>query len=280
MVMGPARFHCTKLVNSLPFPISDFFQSFNSFIQPYQTTKRNDVVTKRPATRQFSKQRYQDAIFFETDDFIKEKEGRVDPFTTTVKPRRKKTKTTTKPSTKNPWYQDSTVRNTERSNNVNNYERTTNNYNNQAINVYDDNTQIINNNNGNNRRVDNDNYNVNDNNNAAKNYNNNRQTERPVVYNHNFNVAQKPINSRPVYNSHTTVNPLLNRPGVRPAVVDDGRPPITNKPVSYTTQRPVLSNRPNTGNDESEPSIDIGPDEDEMSETDRRRYVEIAEQSK
>ncbi|KOB68856.1 putative trypsin-like serine protease, partial [Operophtera brumata] len=192
----------------------EFFQRFSSIIQPYQTTRRNDLVTKRPTNKQASRQGYQDTIFFETDDFLKEKEsGLTDPFTTTVKPRRKKIKTTAKPSTRNPWYQESTERNTERNNNIY-YERTTNIYNNQAI-IYDD-----------------------------------RQTERPAVFNNNFNVAQKPINSRPIFSSHTTVNPLLNRPGVRPAVVDDGRPPITNKPVPYTTQRPVLSNRPNAGNEE------------------------------
>lgn len=232
------------------FRISDFLQSF-TFIQPYQTTRRADVITRRPTNKHVNKQNYQDTIFFDTDAFIKQRD------TTTNKPRRKTKPTTGRSTTRSPWYQP--TQNAGSNNQINN--------------------------NGNNR---------NDNNNVYSNYDTNRPkdyskqtTLRPIIYNNNFNVAQKPFNNfgataRP-NGKRTTMNPLLHRPGVRPAVVDDNRPPITNRPITRPTEWPVTvkpeSNRP-IENDNTEAEIEIGPDEDDMSETEKRRFIEIAEQSK
>ncbi|XP_052748282.1 uncharacterized protein LOC113522153 [Galleria mellonella] len=83
-------------------------------------------------------------------------------------------------------------------------------------------------------------------------------------------------------NQYTTYNPLYNVPGVRPAVVDSNRPPITNKPA---TQRPLaVFPRPTDssvirfpqGPDTSPPLL-TGPDEDSMSSVEKRRYIEISE---
>lgn len=71
-------------------------------------------------------------------------------------------------------------------------------------------------------------------------------------------------------------NPLINRPGVKPAPVNDDLPPITNRPVfnnnngyNRPTERPVETN--------GEPEILIGPDEDDMSDREKRRYEDMTE---
>ncbi|CAK1554303.1 unnamed protein product [Leptosia nina] len=65
-------------------------------------------------------------------------------------------------------------------------------------------------------------------------------------------------------NRYTTQNLFPNRPGVRPAVTNG--PPITNKP-------PVSSAYDVT------PELVIGPDEDYMSGTEKRRYLDVAERN-
>lgn len=106
------------------------------------------------------------------------------------------------------------------------------------------------------------------------------------------------------YNTYTTKNPYYYQPGVKPAVpaILENLPPITNKPVTnrpvtnkpYTT-RPVnkVTNRPvsipaiptdagaiSFPEDDVAPEVTIGPNEDNMSESEKRRYIELAERSK
>ncbi|XP_068627110.1 serine protease Hayan-like [Battus philenor] len=77
----------------------------------------------------------------------------------------------------------------------------------------------------------------------------------------------------------TTENPFYNRPGVKPASVDDRRPPITNSPptrrpeIRTTEDSPLLFPK----DTEDAPVLITAPDEDSMSEVERRRYIEISE---
>ncbi|XP_049884090.1 uncharacterized protein LOC126379395 [Pectinophora gossypiella] len=115
-------------------------------------------------------------------------------------------------------------------------------------------------------------------------------------------------------NNYYTTNPFLNRPGVKPAVIEVG-PAITNKPVtkrpsyfnketerpSYSrpeTERPAFkpqTNKPVTlrpyivnpiptdagalvyPQEDEAPQVIRGPDEDYMSDAEKRRHIEIAE---
>ncbi|KAM3955083.1 uncharacterized protein ACR2FA_011045 [Aphomia sociella] len=94
----------------------------------------------------------------------------------------------------------------------------------------------------------------------------------------NFGSARNRYNQ----NQFTTYNPLYNVPGVRPAVVDSNKPPITNRPA---TQRPyAVFPRPTDsgvirfpqGPDTSPPVL-TSPDEDDMSSVEKRRYIEVSE---
>ncbi|XP_059050384.1 uncharacterized protein LOC131845351 [Achroia grisella] len=84
------------------------------------------------------------------------------------------------------------------------------------------------------------------------------------------------------YNRYTTYNPLYNVPGVRPALVDSYGPPITNKPA---TKRPLaVFPRPTDGSvirfpegPDTSPPMLTGPDEDSMSNVEKRRYIEVSE---
>ncbi|CAH2064857.1 unnamed protein product, partial [Iphiclides podalirius] len=82
-------------------------------------------------------------------------------------------------------------------------------------------------------------------------------------------------------NPYTTQNPFLNRPGVKPAPVDERRPPITNRPqTKKPTQeapRPTDSAIKFPLDQTTSPELIIGPNEDGMSEVEKRRYVELSE---
>ncbi|XP_037301470.1 serine protease Hayan-like isoform X1 [Manduca sexta] len=78
-------------------------------------------------------------------------------------------------------------------------------------------------------------------------------------------VTKRPSTSR--QNGGTTRRPLPIRPGVKPAPVDESRPPITNKPEEPVF--PVSSD---------EPELEIGPDEDDMTSVQKRQYLAMAEQ--
>lgn len=193
------------------------------------------------------------------------------------------------------------------------------------------------------RRIDN--YN----NDGYDTYNLNSETARPnyeLNYNNNRQTTQRTTTTTNYYNPETTQkvdyygrqtsnifdngrttqrttmrqssNPLFNRPGVKPAVVDENRPPITNRPVTeshvydhqfesgiyepftrppvfarpvntrspFETERPIstgvarpIASKP-ASNDDTEVDIEIGPDEDDMSDAEKRRLYDICEQSK
>ncbi|XP_041983638.1 serine protease filzig-like [Aricia agestis] len=69
-------------------------------------------------------------------------------------------------------------------------------------------------------------------------------------------------------NSYVTQNPY--KPGVKPAVTNGA--PITNKPV---TQRPF--SKPYEDDTSVTPELIFGPNEDYMSNVDKKRYIELAE---
>lgn len=294
---------------------------FNAFLQPYQNGKQ--TATKRPTNKQT--RRYEDNVFFQNT----ERPRTLDPFgfyPTTAKPR----KTTRKTTTTKSWYDNVSTEKAKKVNLINSNIHFVDNSNN--------NKRVDNNNN---RRTDNVNNNRQNNNRRTDNRNNNN---RKVVntdsdYNNAFDYSSLNNNNRKTTttkrpyssnlsagsfitfpNSFTTQNPLLNRPGVKPAVVDENRPPITNRPVTNrpiyfpnegpkwpeSTKRPEASKRPiyvsiterpddnrnnnkpvnNDNNnrpgsdDVEEPEIEVGPDEDDMSDAEKRRYLQIAEQSK
>ncbi|XP_075989896.1 uncharacterized protein LOC142985546 isoform X2 [Anticarsia gemmatalis] len=70
-------------------------------------------------------------------------------------------------------------------------------------------------------------------------------------------------------------NPLVNQPGVKPAPVNVNQPPITNRPVtdrnSFDYERPASFGQTVT------PQVLVGPNEDEMTESQKRRYIELSE---
>lgn len=61
--------------------------------------------------------------------------------------------------------------------------------------------------------------------------------------------------------------------GFVPSNIVENQPPITNRPVTYSPD-------PVDGFQEDEPTLEIGPDEDDMTSVEKRRYFEIAERSK
>ncbi|XP_053622712.1 serine proteinase stubble-like [Plodia interpunctella] len=130
----------------------------------------------------------------------------------------------------------------------------------------------------------------NPNSNNNRNYNNNVNNENN---NYDFNKRRPwqeenviDYTTRPYEttrnNKYTTYNPLYNRPGVKPALVDNNRPPITNRPA---TQRPLaVYPRPTDGSvirfpegADTSPPVLTGPDVDSTSDAERRRYLQIAE---
>ncbi|XP_048002508.1 uncharacterized protein LOC125239074 [Leguminivora glycinivorella] len=123
-------------------------------------------------------------------------------------------------------------------------------------------------------------------------YNNNN------IYDGKINDVGDYYTQKPNYNNYyTTENPFNKgvnsyenpyNKGVRPVVTNG--PPITNRPV---TKRPnyVVTSKPNYGvnarpkdedsiafpDDDATPEIIIGPDEDYMSNVEKKRYIELAE---
>ncbi|CAG4952832.1 unnamed protein product [Parnassius apollo] len=96
--------------------------------------------------------------------------------------------------------------------------------------------------------------------------------------NNNYNKGSKNNN----HNAYTTQTPFYNRPGVRPASVDDRQPPITNKPPTrkpiYEVPKPIEAGPVKFPADTGISSeLIIGPDEDNMSDVEKRRYVELSE---
>lgn len=154
-----------------------------------------------------------------------------------------------------------------------------------------------------NNNYNNKNHNNYDNEYSYPNYNNQFTTKRPA---YTYATTTKRTNEYTTKNPYyvppyTTKNPYYNQPGVKPAVIDN-RPPITNKPV---TNRPV-TNKPYTTRptnkethnrvsipanptdagaisfieDDISPEVTMGPNEDNMSNSEKTRYIEMAERSK
>ncbi|CAH1642678.1 unnamed protein product [Spodoptera littoralis] len=132
-----------------------------------------------------------------------------------------------------------------------------------------------NNNNSNNNRNTNYNGYLNTDN---QNYNrpNNKVPTTFEIPDYNNQGANRGDNYNPNNNYPSDNNPLINRPGVKPAPVNDDLPPITNRPV-FNTNNGV--NRPTESSyqADAEPEILIGPDEDDMSDREKRRFEDITE---
>ncbi|XP_061727045.1 serine protease Hayan-like [Cydia pomonella] len=104
-------------------------------------------------------------------------------------------------------------------------------------------------------------------------YNNN-------IYDGKINDVADYYTQKPNFNNnyYTTENPFNK--GVRPVVTNG--PPITNRPV---TKRPNFGVNPRPKDedsiafpdDDATPEIIIGPDEDYMSNVEKKRYIELAE---
>ncbi|XP_073966760.1 uncharacterized protein isoform X2 [Choristoneura fumiferana] len=113
------------------------------------------------------------------------------------------------------------------------------------------------------------------------NYFNDYYTQKPN-YDSNYDDNNE-SNRRSDYdrNNYYTTNNPLKRPGVRPAVVDS-RPPITNRPV---TRKPSYGNNPSPRDEDAiafpgggdSPQVTMGPDEEFMSQVEKKRYIELAE---
>lgn len=114
------------------------------------------------------------------------------------------------------------------------------------------------------------------------NYVSNYYTQKPNYDDNNNNDHESNLRSEYDRNNYyTTIGPL-RRPGVRPAVVDS-RPPITNRPV---TRRPSFGTNVSPRDDAAvpgdgdSPQLTVGPDEDLMSQAEKKRYIELSERSK
>ncbi|XP_013188960.1 uncharacterized protein LOC106133695 [Amyelois transitella] len=133
------------------------------------------------------------------------------------------------------------------------------------------------NSNNNRNRNNNGNYNVNQGNRDSNNDYNNRPWQDANVIEYTTRPRETTRN-----NKYTTYNPLYNRPGVKPALVDNSRPPITNRPA---TQRPfAVYPRPTDGSvirfpegADTSPPVLTGTDVDSMSQAEKRKYLQIAE---
>ncbi|KAL0808827.1 hypothetical protein ABMA28_012504 [Loxostege sticticalis] len=325
----------------------DLFQGFQPFIQNLQTTRpdfniyRQDLTHKRPKTDSYSKD-VSSSSERRLSNISNDRNSKETSRTTTKSTRRRKITTlapifnlniftTPKPVKKNK--NNSSHRNSD-SNKVRNQAVVSNSnrrqfYDDSVNNVADYNTQI-------NAVTTKPIYAI-TRTTTRPNYANTRPTTtRPYAL-----TTQNYYNNRPDYNSYTTQNPLYNRPGVKPAVVDTNQPPITNRPGTtrpefirptntrpesprpdynrpYNTRpetpRPSNSNprptnvRPETGpatirpnvkpttkpfavypkptdssairypeEPDTSPETIVGPDEDKMSNVEKRRYIELAE---
>ncbi|KAJ8706730.1 hypothetical protein PYW07_012808 [Mythimna separata] len=107
----------------------------------------------------------------------------------------------------------------------------------------------------------------------------NSNTNRPA---NNFNGGNS-NNFNPSGFYYPPDNPVINQQGVIPAIGNINQPPITNRPVT-TNNNFVNFNRPSdsstvtfTGQSNPEPEILIGPDEDDMTDYQKRRFADKAE---
>ncbi|KAJ0184195.1 hypothetical protein K1T71_000618 [Dendrolimus kikuchii] len=98
------------------------------------------------------------------------------------------------------------------------------------------------------------------------------------INNQGFNTNNQGFNTNNQFNNnaYTTLNPLLHHPGVKPANVNENQPPITNSPVTDS----LFSFPGSESNSEDGPETpsEIGPNEEDMSESEKRRYIELAEE--
>lgn len=342
-------FLCLQSFLKFSFSLSDLFQGFQPFIQNLQTTRpdfniyRQDLTHKRPKTDSYSREDVSSSSERRLSNISNDRNGKETSRTTTKSTRRRKITTlapifnlniftTPKPVKKNK--NNSSHRNSD-SNKVRNQAVISNSnrrqfYDDSVNNVADYNTQI-------NAVTTKPIYAI-TRTTTRPNYANRPTTTRPYAL-----TTQNYYNNRPDYNSYTTQNPLYNRPGVKPAVVDSNQPPITNRPGTtrpefirptntrpetprpdynrpYNTRpetpRPSNSNprptnvRPETGpatirphvkpttkpfavypkptdssairypeEPDTSPETIVGPDEDKMSNVEKRRYIELAERS-
>ncbi|KPI99613.1 Serine protease snake [Papilio xuthus] len=112
--------------------------------------------------------------------------------------------------------------------------------------------------------------------NRGSNRQNNQGNNRPYNNQNTQSGEYSTINKISKNYVLTTQNPFYNRPGVRPAVVDDKRPPITNRPPSRrtTTLKPVHVLPKDT---RIPPELITVPGEDAMSEAERLRHIDVSE---
>lgn len=103
--------------------------------------------------------------------------------------------------------------------------------------------------------------------------------------NNNNNIRGNPNQGNDFGGFHYPETPQSHRAGVQPFPVDDGPLPITNRPASnnnnFGVNRPLDSSSVtfNGGQPDREPEILIGPDEDDMTEWQKKRHAEKAEKS-
>ncbi|KAH9627657.1 hypothetical protein HF086_009807 [Spodoptera exigua] len=104
------------------------------------------------------------------------------------------------------------------------------------------------------------------------NYNNNNykpDNRVPTTFeipDYNNRGGNRGENYNPNTGFYSSDNPLINRPGVQPAPVNDNLPPITNRPIFNNNNNNDGFNKPTESSYEqnSDPEILIGPDEDDM----------------
>lgn len=110
-------------------------------------------------------------------------------------------------------------------------------------------------------------------------YTNNRpnNANNDNVYNNNHGNLNTDYD---VGNNYYSGNPIIRRPGVKPIVIDVNQPPITNKPLTDKNNFLPFDRPFDQGRNErpaEQPEILIGPDEDDMSASEKRRYFNMAE---
>ncbi|KAJ8704802.1 hypothetical protein PYW08_012122 [Mythimna loreyi] len=142
-----------------------------------------------------------------------------------------------------------------------------NNFGNAEV-TFNTNDRVINNNNGFNTNTQR----------PASSFNTNTQRPASSFNNNNNWGTANGFNEGGFY--YPSENPLLNHPGVVQANVNLNQPPITNRPVTSNQNfgnfdRPVTTTTFN--GQTSGPESLIGPDEDDMTDYQKRRYVDKAE---
>lgn len=228
--------------------LADFFGAF----QPVHSTRSYDTTTRRPKTQTKitrhdirSDVTTKSPAFYHIEDTDSNKQKKIGAvvfdYYTTVKPDRKTTK--------------SAINNYTTRNSGNKSDRSSilNRTNHRDVDVTGIDLPKV-------RRPDG---------NQFQDVNNNRypyDTEKNTIV--NYDTVRPIVSNRRPY----TQTPYTSRPGVRPAVVNG--PPITNKPPTR---------RPNVGisrqDDTISPELIIGPNEEFMSNVEKKRYIEMSEKS-